>query len=158
MKKLKFLNGFVIGLMALFVLIILVNLYIGEISNFGKTLKGSYDQVVFGQWTPYLYLLFYVPILVALLYIQRGLMTILKDNLFNIKSAKRFKIASTLLFITGVFGLIFDSILFLNLKGVVGFGYLGQDVLILFIGIILNIVADIIVNGSSLKTENELTI
>jgi hypothetical protein len=158
MKKLKFLNGFVIGLIALFILIILVNLYLVEISNYGETLRVAYDQVIFGQWTPYLHLFFNVLVLVALFYIQKGLMVILKDHLFSIESAKQFRSASKVLFITGILGLIFDSILFWNSKGEVDFGYLGQDVLILFIGIILNVISDIISNGSSLKTENELTI
>jgi len=158
LKKIKILNVFVIGLMVLFILVIFSNIYLFEISDYRKTLKLSYHKVVFGQYTPYLHLFFSVLVFVASFYIQRGLALILKDNLFNIESANKFRTASYILFVSGALGLIFDSVLFWKSQGITGYGYMGQDILILFIGIIINIVADVIVNGNSLKTENDLTI
>ena len=158
MKKIKLLNGFIIFMIAFHILSFATNIYLTEISEFGETLRAHYDQVVFGQMTTYIHIALSIFTFTGLIYIQSALSNCINKGCFNVRSAKKFKMAGLFLFFSGGFGLIFDLILFRKSEGDLLFGYLGMGFFMLIIAYSLYIIADVIENGSLMRQDNELTI
>lgn len=158
MRKIKYLNGFIVLMLAFHVFSIGTNVYLYEISEFGKTLKTNYDQVVFGQATAYIHIALSVLTFIGLIYIKNALSNCIDKGYFNVRSANKFRMAGLFLFFSGGFGLIFDLILFWKSEGEILFGYLGMSFFMLIIAFSLYIIADVIKNGSLMQQDNELTI
>ena len=134
------------------------NFYLLEISEYGETLKASYENVVFGQATPYINILLLTLSFVSLFYVQSALSNCIRNGYFNVRSARKFRYAALFLLLSGGVGLIFDSIWFWTSKGETTFTSLGMDFFMLIISFSLYVIADVIENGSLMQQDNELTI
>lgn len=158
MKKIKFLNAFIIIMMAFQILNITTNIYLVEMSDFGETLKAMYEKVVFGQVTPYIQMILSILTFVGLIYVQRAIHNCIKEGYFNSRSISKFKYAAFFLLLTGSLSLSFDLISFWTAEGQPNFTNLGTDFFMLIIAFCLYIIADVIENGSLIRQDNELTI
>lgn len=158
MKNIKILHGFIIFMIVFHVFSFVTNIYLVEFSEYGETLKASYDQVIFGQVTPYIHIVLSLLTFGGLVYLQIALYNCIKKGYFNAWSAAKFRIAALYLLLSGGFGLIFDTILVWAAKGDILFGNLGMDFFMLIIAFSLYVIADVIENGSLMRQDNELTI
>jgi len=152
MKKIKFLNGFVVLLILLHTAGFVSNIYISE---FSAKYKNAFNtDTYFGSYMVYIYLFLRIILIIGLIYIQRGLTIIIRNGFFNKRSSNSLKKAGFFFLISGVLNTIIHLIEYYPLGNI----YLGQDFLILLIGFSLYIIDDIIDNGNTLKQENDLTI
>ncbi len=158
MRKIKILNGFIIFMIAFHIFSFVTNIYLTELSEYGENLKAAYDQVVFGQFTPYIHIVLSLFTFIGLIYVQRALSNCIKKGYFNARSASKFRYAALFLLLAGGVGLIFDSIWFWTSEGETTFTSLGMDFFMLIIAFSLYVIADIIENGSLMRKDNELTI
>ncbi|MBC2843656.1 DUF2975 domain-containing protein [Winogradskyella flava] len=159
MKKIKFLHYFVIALLLINIIWFLRYIYyqpkfhklffnIAEVQNYAP-----YKDVNF-----LVDMFFYLLTIVGLFFIHLGLYDFIKKGFFNTKSYSRSRRAALLFVISGSFNFVFHVVnpLF---KGRNFFElFIGNDFLILVLGIGLYVLADLVQNGNVLKQENDLTI
>ena len=158
MKKIKLLNAFVLGLIIIFVLFFIGNVYVTFFSEFMGQFEGLYDDFIFGYYTSFVTLFFSVISFIGLIYIKKGLGITLKNGLFNAKSSQNFITAGKYFFISGILGGLFDVTLFFRSGGTTGFSVFGQNFLLIILAFVLYIIVDIIKNGNELQIDNDLTI
>src|SRR5690554_5172633 len=158
MKKIKLLNAMVIGLIVIFVMFFIGNIYLSFFSDFMDQFDHIYDDFVFGSSTKFIVLFFSLLTFIGLIFIKKGLGVTLKYGVFNNKSSLSFVVAGYFLFISGVLVCIFNLISFIHSNGTTGVASIGQDLLLVILSFILFIVVDIIKNGNELKLDSELTI
>ncbi len=158
MKKIKLLNAFVIGLILIFVLFFIGNVYITFFTEFMDQFDHIYDDFIFGYYTQFVILFFSVISFIGLIYIRKALGITIKNGFFNSKSSEHFINAAIYFFISGILGGSFDVAVFIRSDGATGFAGFGQNFLLIIIAFVLYIIADIIKNGNELKIDNDLTI
>ena len=159
MRKIKFLNGFVIVLILIYIVHFIGNFYLSFFSDFVKPFDDEmYKDFIFGYYTQFVGLTFSILTFIGLLFIKNGLGVIIKEGFFNLKSATKFKTAGKLLLLSGFLSLMFSIILFYSSRDITLLGVIGQDFFLIVIGFSLYIIADVLQNGNLLKQENELTI
>ena len=158
MKKIKFLNAFIILLIILFIVNYLTNIYLEFFTNLLVTYETGSNKYIFGSYTRYAGTIISLFTFIGLFFIQRGLYATIKNGFFNQSSASRFKISGMLFLVSGILSLIFNVLLFSNSQEIALVTNFGQDLLLILIGFSLYIIADIIINGKILKQENDLTI
>ncbi|PVW14248.1 DUF2975 domain-containing protein [Marixanthomonas spongiae] len=159
MKKIKLLHVFVVGLIILYILFFLGNTYVTFFSDFMDQFEYLYDNFIFGYYTQFVGVFLSVFTFIGLIYVKKGLSITLKNGLFNFKSSINFITAGKYFLLSGVLGGVFDIILFFYSSGsIVGIASFSQNFLLIILAFVLYIIADIIKNGTELKTENELTI
>jgi len=159
MRKIRLLSIFVIGLIAIYVLFFIGNIYVEFFSEFMDPYRYLYDDFIFGYYTQQLVLQFFsVLSFIGLIYIRKSLKITLKNGLFNSKSSQNFISAGKYFFISGILGVLFDIAVFFHSDGMTGFASFGQNFLLIILAFVLYIVADIIKNGNDLKIDYELTI
>lgn len=158
MKKVKFLNSFILILIVIYLIHFLGNAYLTYFTEFIEPFKHLYKSSLFGYYTQFIGLAFSVITFIGLLFIKSGLGEIIKGGFFNVNSATKFKTAGKLFLISGFLSLLFSSVLLFRSEEILFLGELGQNFLLMIIGFSLYIIADILQNGNFLKQENELTI
>lgn len=158
MKKIQLLNAMVVGLIVIFILFFIGNIYLSFFFNFMDQFDHIYDDFVFGSSTKFLVLFLSLLNFIGLIFIKKGLGVTLKNGVFNTKSSLNFVIAGYFFLITGILGGVFDIISFIHSNGITGVASFGQDLLLVILSFILFTVADIIKNGNELKLDSELTI
>ncbi|WP_431133415.1 DUF2975 domain-containing protein [Psychroserpens mesophilus] len=159
MKKIKFLNVFIILLIVIYIVHFIGNVYITFFTNFLQPSDSDfYKNFIFGYYTQFVGLIFSIITFIGLLFIKNGLSVIIKEDIFNFKSSIKFKTAGKLLLLSGFLSLIFSMTLFYSSQEITLLAEIGRDFLLMVIGFSLYIVADILQNGSLLRQENELTI
>jgi hypothetical protein len=150
MKKIKFLNVFLIILLVLNILFFIARIY--NIAVFEGEVE--YSEYSLGQSIVLVRI-------IGLFFLQRAFYSIIKNDFFNDFSNFNFK-RSGLFFLLAGFGSIILNVIIIirNSYDAEEFFYsnLGQDLLLIVIGFSLFIIADVIQNGNVLKTENDLTI
>ncbi len=159
MKKIKVLHYLVLVLITINIIWFLRYIYYQP-----KIYKIIFKTAEAQNYAPYqdinflVDMFFYFLVIVSLFSIDFGLFSLIKKGFFNAKSYSWFRIAGLLLVISGFCNLVLHVIIPLY-KGMKFFElFIGNDFLILVLGIGLYALADIIQNGSLLKQENELTI
>jgi len=158
MRKLKFLNVFVIVLIIIYIIHYLTTVYLEFFTNFLDSYKAVSENFVFGYYTQYVGMIISILTFIGLFFIQKGLSTTIKNGFFNQSNATKFKIAGQLFLVSGVLSLIFEALLFYNSQEITFIPKLGQNLLLIIISYSLFIIADIIIKGSLIKQENDLTI
>ncbi|OBX23531.1 MULTISPECIES: DUF2975 domain-containing protein [Bizionia] len=158
MKKIKYLNVFVITLIIIYVIHFVGNLIIIFLTDYTEQFKDINFDFLFGNLTQYIIIGISIFTFLGLLFIKKGLTTIIKEGLFNLKSVSKFKTGGKLFLISGVLSFLFDFLIMYDSKSLNLLGNLGQDFLLMVIGFSLYIVADIISNGSLLQEDKNLTI
>ena len=158
MRKIKFLNAFVKVLIVIYICHFAANFYLTFFTDFIKSYEDLYKGFIFGYYTQFVSIAFSILTFLGLLLIKIGLGSIIKDGLFNFKSATKFKTAGKLFLVSGFLSLVFSVVLFYRSQELALIGEIGQDFLLMVIGFSLYIIADVLQNGSLLKQENELTI
>ncbi|WP_040280563.1 DUF2975 domain-containing protein [Psychroserpens damuponensis] len=158
MKKIQFLNGFVLLLIILYVINFLGNAYLTWFSDFLTQFEHLYENFIFGYYTQFVGLVFSIITFIGLLSVKSGLKEIIKQGFFNSISAGKFIIGGKLFLISGLLNFIFNLILLFRSEEMLFVGEIGQSFLLMIIGFSLYIISDILQNGNLLKQENELTI
>lgn len=158
MKKIKILHAFVIGVIVLFAISYIVNIYLIFFSKFMDQFDGLYDDFIFGYYTQFVNSFSSIFTFIGLIYIKKGLSITLRNGFFNTKSAKNFITAAKWFFLSGIIGGAFEIAVFIHTQGSIGFASFGQSLLLIIIAFVLYIIVDIIDNGNELKLDNELTI
>ncbi len=158
MKKIKFLNAFIILLIIIFIINYLTNIYLEFFENLSGVYETGSNKYIFGSYTRHTGTIISLFTFIGLFFIQRGLYATIKNGFFNQSSATKFKISGMLFLVSGILSLIFDVLLFSNSQEIALVTNFGQDLLLILIGFSLYIIADIIINGRILKQENDLTI
>lgn len=149
MKKIKFLNRFLITLLLLFVSGFFMNFY-----NF-RVFKGIlyFDFIM--------YSCFALSIIIGLFFVQRALSLIIKNGIFNNIAAKKLKNGGLFFLISGLGSILYRIIIFIRKpdpNSEFFFSNVEKNFLLIMIGFSIYIMADVIKNGNLLKQENELTI
>ena len=116
------------------------------------------EQLILGSYTRYFQFMFSIVLLFGLIFVHLGLKKVIYKGYFNDKSAENFRTGGLLFLISGILSLIIETYLFFVTKVIAHLGFMGQDFLILLMGLSLFILADFIQNGSLFKQDNELTI
>ncbi|TXE17815.1 DUF2975 domain-containing protein [Psychroserpens burtonensis] len=159
MKKIKFLDGFVLVLIVIYFIQFMANFYLvvypPDFMNFPK---GHELHFVFGYYTQFVSLAFSVISFTGLFFVKSGLGEIIRSGFFNSKSATKFKTAGKLFLVSGFLNMVFNMVLLLRSEEILFLGETGQSSLLVIIGFSLYIISDILENGNLLKQENDLTI
>ncbi|HLV92710.1 MAG TPA: hypothetical protein VKX34_06270 [Aequorivita sp.] len=158
MKKIKLLNAMVIGLIVIFVMFFIGNIYLTFFSDFMNQFDHIYDDFVFGSSTKFIVLFISSLTFVGLIFIKKGLGVTLKNEVFNSKSSLSFVVAGYFFLLSGALGGVFNIISFIHSNGITGVASFGQDLLLVILSFILFIVVDIIKDGNELRLDSELTI
>ncbi|WP_417199640.1 DUF2975 domain-containing protein [Bizionia sp.] len=158
MRKIKYLNVFVIALIVIYVLYFVGNLSVIFLTDYKERFRNSNDGFLFGNFTQYIIIGFSIFTFLGLLFIKKGLTTIIKEGLFNLQSVSKLKTGGKLFLVSGTLSFLFDFLVSYDSKSLNLLGNLGQDFLLMIIGFSLYIVADIISNGSLLQEDKNLTI
>lgn len=159
MKKIKFLNGFVILLIIIYIIQFLTNVYLIAYSpDFMNFSKEHELHFIFGHYTQFFGLAFSVVTFIGLFAVKRGLGIIIKQGFFNFKSGIHFKTAGILFLVSGFLSLVFNTILLFRSEQLVFVGEMGQGFLLMVIGFSLYIVSEILEDAHRIKQENDLTI
>ena len=158
MKKIKLLNAFVLGLIIIFVLFFIGNVYVTYFSEFMDQFDHLYGDFIFGYYTQFVTLFFSAISFIGLIYIRKALGITIKNGFFNSKSSEHFINAAKYFFISGILGGLFDVTLFFRSGGTTGFSVFGQNFLLIILAFVLYIIVDIIKNGNELQIDNDLTI
>lgn len=163
MKKIKFLNKLVILLIVLYSLTHVLGIY-NVLPAFGYgTLNGFFNFLLFTNFILTLDFFFTLIFFIGLIYVHRGLLSIIKDGVFNIKTKEKFKrggilflVSGTLSFLLGLSLLVNDN--FQDDYFILILIFLGKEFFVLVTGFSLYALTDIIDNGLVLKQENDLTV
>lgn len=158
MNKIKFLNGFVLVLIVIYLIHFLGNTYLAFFTDFIEPFEHLYKDFIFGYYTQFVGLVFSVVTFISLFFIKNGLGEIIKEGFFNAHSATQFKTAGKLFIISGFLNLVFSMVLLFRSEEVLFLGEIGQSFLLMIIGFSFYIIADILQNGNLIKQENDLTI
>ncbi|MCG2429923.1 hypothetical protein [Aequorivita xiaoshiensis] len=164
MKKIKIMHGFVIGLIVVFALSFIGNIYLEFFSDFMDPYRELelYNDFIFGYYTSFVGVFLSVFTFIGLIYVENGLRITLKNGMFNDKSSHNFIMAGKLFFVSAILGVAFDIAVFLHSEGqrILGITVesLSKNFLLIILAFVLYIIADIIKNGNELKLDNDLTI
>lgn len=158
MKKIKLLSAIVVGLIGIFVLFFIGNVYVTFFTEFMDQFDHLYDDFIFGYYTQFVSLFFSLISFIGLIYIRKALRITIKNGFFNSKSSEYFINAGKIFLLAGVLGGLLDLALFFRSSGTTGFSFIGQNFLLIILAFTLYIIADIIKNGNELKIDNDLTI
>ena len=158
MKKIKFLNGFILFLLTIHVIFFIGNIYISSFTEFGADINKIDENLIFGSYTRYIQSTFSLILFFGLIFIHLGLRTLIEKGYFNTESASDFRKGGLFFLISGILSLVMETYLFLVTKVIAHLGFMAQEFLILLMGISLYILADFIQHGSLMRQDNELTI
>ncbi|PYE83110.1 hypothetical protein DFQ11_101541 [Winogradskyella epiphytica] len=158
MKRIKYLNVFVIMLIIIYLLYFIGNIAVVFLTDIMEPYGALSKGFLFGNYTQYIVTVLPVFTFLGLLFVKKGLSTIIKEGFFNLKSGMQFKTGGKLFLVSGLLSFLFDFSILYDSKSFNLLGNLGQDFLLMVIGFSLYIVADILQNGSLIQQENDLTI
>lgn len=159
MKKIKIMHHFVLGLIILFVLYFIGNIYVTFLSDFLYQFDNIHDNFIFGYYTQFVGIFLSVFTFIGLIYVKRGLSITLRNDVFNNRSSVNFINSAKYFLISGILGGAFDVAVFIYSKGsIYALATFGQNFLLVILALVLYIIADIIENGNELKLDNDLTI
>lgn len=160
MRKIKILNYLVIGLLLINAFwFIRHSIFSFNLLN-DEELKQTFRTSLFKHYKFFVDLFFNFLVLVGIFFVQRALNNIIKKGAFNNKLHLLLKRGGLFFIISGFFGFIINFIipLFIIFKRNPLNMFIGNDFLILIIGVSLYYASDIIHDGTLLKQENDLTI
>ena len=150
MKKIKFLRGFLIILLVINTLFFIAQIYNITVFEGGF----EYSEYLLGQSIILISI-------VGLFFLQKALYSIIKNGFFNHSAYFNFKRAGLFFLLAGFGSIILNVVIIVrNPNDVLELLHssLGQNFLLIMVGYSLFIIADVVKNGSILKTENDLTI
>ena len=158
MKKIKLLNGLVLGLIVIYILFFIANTYLTFFSDFMEPYKDLYEDFIFGYYTQYVGIILSLICFIGLIYIRKGLGITLKNGVFNSESSQNFITGGKYFLASGVLGGAFDLAIFFRSNGTTGIDSFSHNFLLVTLAFVLFIIADIIRDGNELKIDNDLTV
>lgn len=156
MSKLKIL----LGLIYLYLILLLVHFYMLIFHWHAYPMFTSSD-LIFGGWLPYINVGSTIIYFISFSLLASGIFTIIRKGYFNKKAFKSFRVSGWTLLIIGVLHLLKDILSslhenpFNNLNSMIS---IILTISIIFLGLGILFLGDILKNGLQLKSENDLTI
>jgi hypothetical protein len=157
MKKIIILNWVVKIYIGLLILAVPINECLRyKMSNEEITLM--YKDSIFENYSPFVMLIQIAVLILALLYIQKGLQGFIKEGFFNFKSSEKFNRSGYLLLLLSVSGIIIRLFSMIQSPEDQILSDIIMYLLLLAIGFGLLAFSDVIKKGNIIEGENNLTI